>query len=148
MNPEIKQIRPVDVARRLRTQSNEELKSWVRMIITISSTFLSVLIAFKENYVPDNPEFSFLLILGFIFFVVVIFSGVVILHTEVQTKFDSANEIDNVLDLYGEEAAVQHLKGSGSKAIARPIYLYAHFAFHISFALGFVFVVAFLSFNW
>ncbi|MCP4553137.1 MAG: hypothetical protein GY834_14110 [Bacteroidetes bacterium] len=147
MSHEIKEIRPVDLARRLRSESNEELKSWVRLVVTLSSTFLSVLIAFKSNYVPNNAEFLIFLSCGLISFVFTIFSGIVILHTGVQTKFDSANHIEANIKQYGENGAAEEIKRRDGTSIARPIYIYAHFVFHLSFALAFAFLVAFVSVN-
>lgn len=147
MNNDVKIVRPVDVARRMRSESNEALYSWVRLIITLSSTFLSVLIAFKSNYVPDNPNLIQLLLLSLIGFVTTIFSGIIILHSEVQTKFDSANHIDSVIENKGEQAAVDDINKRGGKTYVRTIYIWAHYIFHISFALAFVFLVAFIVSN-
>lgn len=147
MNPKVKEIRPVDIARRLRTESNEAFYSWVRLILTLSTTFLSVLIAFKSNYVPAEPIYLPLLSCGLISFVVTIFSGLVVLHSEVQTKFDSANSIDAILSEYGEQAASENISRRGGKAIARPIYIWSQITFHLSFALAFAFIIAFVVNN-
>ncbi len=147
MNTQVKEVRPIDVARRLRIESNEAFYSWVRLIITLASTFLSVLIAFKSNYVPETPIYLPLLSCGLISFVVTIFSGVVVLHTEVQTKFDSANNIDEILKKSGEQAASENINSRDGKAIARPIYLWSQYVFHFSFAFAFVFIVAFVVNN-
>lgn len=147
MAQEIKIVRPIDIVRRMRSESNEELKSWVRLIITLSSTFLSVLIAFKTNYFPQDPSFLVMWSSGLISFVVTIFSGVVILHTEIQTKNDAANRIESNIANYGEQAAAEEIQSRGGREIARLIYLIAHIVFHLSFALAFVFIVAFVSFN-
>jgi hypothetical protein len=147
MAQEIKEVRPIDIVRRMRSESNEELKSWVRLIITLSSTFLSVLIAFKSNYFPQEASFLALWSCGLISFVTTIFSGVVILHTEVQTKFDSANRIELNINKHGEKAAAEEIQSRGGRTVARPIYTMAHIVFHLSFALAFVFIVAFISFN-
>lgn len=147
MTHEIKEIRPIDIVRRMRSESNDELKSWVRLIITLSSTFLSVLIAFKSNYFPQGASFLALWSCGLISFVTTIFSGVVILHAEVQTKFDSANRIELNIHKNGEQAAAEEIQSRGGRSVARPIYAIAHLVFHLSFALAFVFIVAFVSLN-
>ena len=43
--------------------------------------------------------------------------------------------------------AAEEIRSRGGRAVARPIYAVAHMVFHLSFALAFVFIVAFVSFN-
>ncbi|NOR68484.1 MAG: hypothetical protein GQ532_02100 [Methylomarinum sp.] len=144
---EIKEIRPIDIARRLRTESNESFFSWVKLVIALSSSFLSVLIAFKSNYVPSNPQYLFLLSLGYISFLVTIVSGLIILHSETQTKLDSANRIEKIITIHGEQAAVDDINNRNGKSIARPIYYWAQYVFHISFGLSLSFIVSFVLSN-
>ncbi len=142
-----KEILPSHVARRLRLQSNEAFYSWVKIIITIATTFLSILIAFKGNYVPQDPQYLFLLSASFVCFLLTIFSGIVVLHTEIQTKLEAANRIDTIVFNEGEEAAAKDMISRGSKSIAKPVYHYMQYIFHIMFGLAFSLVVTFVILN-
>ena len=144
---EQKEILPSHVARRLRMESNEAFFSWVKFIITLSTAFLSVLIAFKDNYVPKDPQYIFLLSTSFVCFLLTIFFGVIVLHTEIQTKLDAANRIDSIVIKDGENAAASDMTSRGSKTIAKPIYRFTQYVFHAAFGLAFSLVVTFVIIN-
>jgi len=144
---EIKEVRPVDIARRLRKESNDSFFSWVKLVVTLSSGILSILIAFKNNYVPENPQFLIILSLGFSLYVVTIFSGLVILHSEAQTKLDAANNILDILGTKGEQEAIKDINKRNGQTISRPIYLWSQYIFHVAFGLSFACVVGFVLLN-
>ena len=144
---EIKYIRPKDLARRLRAEGNESFLSWVRLVIALSGSSLSILLAFRNNYVPADPQYLLLLSCGYFAFIITILSGLLILHSESQTKIDSAASIEKVLEDHSEEVAAGRISKRGGRSMVRPVYRLAHYFFHVSMGLSFTFITLFIVIN-
>jgi len=100
-----------------------------------------------DNYVPDSPQWLLLLSFGFSLFAATIFSGLVVLHAEIQTKWDSAAKIEKTIEKHGEQAAAADIGARKGMSVARPIYRWAQFVFHVSLGLSFPCMVLFVVVN-
>lgn len=65
--------------------------NWIRQIVTLSASGLTLLVALQKNYVPQNPTGLWLLQLCWCLLAISIVSGLLVLFGESQRNLDAAN---------------------------------------------------------
>ena len=86
--------------------------AWVRHIVTLSASGLTLLIGLKNNYIPSAPQHLWLIQLCWCLLAVSIASGLLVLYGEGQTYLEAHNKIKKGRNDRGDEqtAVVSKLK--------------------------------------
>ena len=112
--------------------------AWVRHIVTLSASGLTLLVGLKNNYIPLNPQYVFLIQLCWASLAASIASGLLVLFGASQSLLDAANHIKAQRAEHGDQqTALSTIDSIGYKP--RPIF---RKAFHV---MVFFFLVSLLS---
>ena len=131
---------------KLMTEINEKhitaFYSWIRLIITLSSGALTLLVGLQKSYVPQNPEHILLLKASWIFLLLSICIGILASYGEPRSQQDLLKQLKKYRNLPPE--------GRNNKSIGvepRKYIQYAQKALPLTFGGALLFLVLFAVFN-
>lgn len=141
-----KQVTLDDIVRRNISAHHDAYYSWLRYVVTLASGSLTLLVALKSNYVPNNPQGLWLLQLCWMVLVLSILGGVLALHGEYRTPLDLAAEIRKNQAEHGDHYTEKMLDDSLATS-PRKLFLIAGKSVFPLYALSLVLLVAFAALN-
>lgn len=104
-----KEITLDDIERRLVLEYGEKRYNWHHQLVTLASGGLTLLVSFQANYVPQNPEYIYLLSICWAGLAISILSGVLALVGAAQTPLDVAVSLSRHRDVHGDSETIAHL---------------------------------------
>jgi len=103
------QITINDIERRLVSENRERHFAFVKNLITLSSSGLTLLIALQKSYVTESSEYIFILQICWASLAIAIASGLLVLFGESQSILDAANHLRKQRNALGDQAVAQIL---------------------------------------
>lgn len=94
-----------DIERNLVNQHKDVYYSWIRSSLLTNTTVMTGLLAFQNNYIPDNATLSQLLISSWLLLVLSIGCGLYALRAEYDTPLNAARSIRRLRAAQGDEQA-------------------------------------------
>ena len=131
-----------DFISNISNQINDVYYAWIRHIIALSSGALTLLIAFKNNYVPANPEHLILLKACWVFLILTILLGIVASYGETSVLLDVRKKSIEFRNLPLEQRLNHQIFAEPRKSI-----FYAQRAVPLTFGGSLLFLALFAVLN-
>ena len=131
---------------KLLTEINEKhitaFYSWIRLIITLSSGALTLLVGLQKTYVPQNPEYILFLKASWIFLLLSICIGILASYGEPRSQQDLLKQLKSYRNLSPKDRNNESIGVEPRKYIQ-----YAQKALPLTFGGALLFLVLFAVFN-
>lgn len=82
-----------DIKSRLVSEHLKPYYDWIRLVISLSTVSLTVLVSLQSHYIPKEPKWVWLLAACWMSLVVSVASGLLALSGEYQTPLDAAQDL-------------------------------------------------------